>query len=596
MDVILWRMYLRHTIRKKDGKVHRYWCLVRSVRVGRRVVQQVVAHLGELDEQGRIEAHALARQIIGSPEEAPLFRDGSEPLTVPVRLKGIRIERSRQFGNVYLALALWRGMGLEALCDRLLPIGKERIPWAKMAAVLVIARFCDPSSELHIAEDWYRRTALSDLLQLGDEEVNKDRLYRGLDHLLERKAELEAHLSKRCGELFAVQNEVLLYDVTSTYFEGQAEGNPQAQRGYSRDHRPDCKQVCIALVVTFDGFPLGYEVFAGNTHDSKTLQTIVTTMEDRHGMLGRVWITDRGMASADNLAWLHQTGRRYIIGAPKSELKKFASELARPDGWRTVQEGVEVKLTRHPETGETVILCRSADRRSKERAMHDKFSQRIEEALERLAKRMARSKQRLDPAVVNRQIGRILQRNQRAAARFTITLEADGCPAGFRLSIVYNASFDHWADLSEGAYILRSNITDWNDQQLWKAYIQLTQAEAAFRIQKDQLNVRPIWHQREDRVQAHILVCFLAFVLWKCLEMWQQRANLGNSPRTILQELARIQSNDVILPTTTLGQIRLRCVTQPDTAQAALLDRLGITLPKRMRPSENEMPALAQIA
>ena len=181
-------------------------------------------------------------------------------------------------------------------------------------------------------------------------------------------------MSKRCGELFAVQNEVLLYDVTSTYFEGLAEANPQAKRGYSRDHRPDCKQVCIALVVTFDGFPLGYEVFAGNTHDSKTLQTIVATMEARHGVVGRVWITDRGMASAENLAWLRETGRRYIIGAPKSELKKFGAELARPDGWRTVHEGVEVKLARHPETDETVILCRSADRRSKERAMHDKFS------------------------------------------------------------------------------------------------------------------------------------------------------------------------------------------------------------------------------
>jgi transposase len=586
-------MYLRHTIRRKDGKVHRYWCLVRSVRVGRRVIQQTVAHLGELDEHGRIEARALARRLIGAPEEAPLFADGSEHLTVPVRLKGICVERSRQFGDVYLALALWRGVGLEELCKQLLAMGQERIAWAKMAAVLVTARFCAPSSELHIAEDWYRRTALCDLLQLGDEEVNKDRLYRALDHLLAHKAALEVHLSKRCGELFAVQNEVLLYDVTSTYFEGQAAANPQAQRGYSRDHRPDCKQVCIALVVTFDGFPLGYEVFAGNTHDSRTLQTIVATMETRHGVLGRVWITDRGMAGAENLAWLRQTGRRYIIGAPKSELKKFGSELARRDGWRAVQEGVEVKLTRHPETDETVILCRSADRRSKEQAMHDKFSQRIERALERLGARIARSKKRLDAAAVNRQIGRILQQNQRAAARFTIVLEPDGCPAGLRLRVDYNAAFDDWAALSEGAYLLRSNISDWSDQQLWKAYIQLTQAEAAFRIQKDQLNVRPIWHQREDRVQAHILVCFLAFVLWKSLEMWQQRAALGNSPRTILEELARIQSHDVILPTATHGRIRLRCVTQPDAAQAALLDRLGIVLPKRMRPPENKLPILA---
>ena len=589
-------MYLRHTTIRKDGKVPRYWRLVRSVRIGRRVVQQTVAQLGELDEHGRIEARALARRLIGVPEQANLFNDGSEHLTVPVRLKGIRIERSRQFGDVYLALALWRGARLEDLCERLLPIGKERIAWAKMATVLVAARFCEPSSELHIAEDWYRRTALCDLLQLGDEEVNKDRLYRSLDHLLAHKVELEAHLSKRCGELFAVQNEVLLYDVTSTDFEGLAEANPQAQRGYSRDHRPDCKQVCIALVVTFDGFPLGYEVFAGNTHDSRTLQTIVATMEARHGMLGRVWITDRGMASGANLAWLRQTGRRYIIGAPKSELKKFAPELAGADGWRVVNEGVEVKLARHPETGETAILCRSADRRSKEQAMHDKFSRRIEQALERLAARIARSKKRLDPAAVNRQIGRILQQNQRSAARFAIALEPDGGRAGLRLHVTYNAAFDDWAALSEGAYLLRSNINDWSDQQLWKAYIQLTQAEAAFRIQKDQLNVRPIWHQREDRVQAHILVCFLVFVLWKCLEMWQQRAGLGNSPRTILEELARIQSHDVVLPTATHGQIRLRCVTQPDAAQAALLDRLGIILPKRMRTAERDLPALAHTA
>src|SRR5208282_2811180 len=358
-------MYLRHTIRKKDGKVHRYWCLVRSVRVGRRVIQQTVAHLGELDEHGQIEARALARRLIGAPEQTALFDDGSGDLTAPVRLKGVRIERSRRFGDVYLALALWRGVGLEAACERLLPAGKERISWAKMAAVLVAARLCEPSSELRIAEDWYRRTALCDLLQLGDEEVNKDRPYRALDHLLARKAALEAHLSQRCGELFAVQNEVLLYDVTSTYFEGQAEANPQAQRGYSRGHRPDCKQVCIALVVTFDGCPLGYEAFAGNTHDSRTLQTIVAAMEARHGALGRVWIADRGMASAENLAWLRSTGRRYIIGAPKSELKKFAVALAASDGWRTVQEGVEVKLDRRPETDETVIHARqvqSADR------------------------------------------------------------------------------------------------------------------------------------------------------------------------------------------------------------------------------------------
>src|SRR6266704_403358 len=228
--------------------------------------------------------------------------------------------------------------------------------------------------------------------------------------------------------------------------------------------------------------------------------------------------------------------------------------------------------------------------------MHDKFSRRIEEALGRLAARLARSKKRIDPATVNRQIGRILQQNQRSAARFTIKLEPYGCSAGFRLDVIYNAAFDDWAALSEGAYLLRSNIDDWSDEQLWKAYIQLTEAEAAFRIHKDQLNLRPIWHQRAERVQAHILVCFLAFVLWKSLEMWQSRAGLGNSPRTVLEELARIQSKDVVLTTATHGQIRLRCVTQPDAAQAALLDRLGIVLPKRVRLAEHEQQALVASA
>ena len=504
----------------------------------------------------------------------------------------IRIERSRQFGDVYLALALWRGVGLAELCEKLLPAGKERVAWEKIAAVLVAARLCQPSSELHIAEDWYRRTALPDLLQLDDALLNKDRLYRALDRLIVHKAAIEAHLSRRAGELFAVDNEVLLYDVTSTYFEGQAEANALAQRGYSRDHRSDCKQVLIGLVVTFDGFPLGYEVFAGNTHDSKTVQTIVTTMEARHGALGRVWIADRGMASKENLAWLRATGRRYIIGAPKSELKRFAAPLAAASGWRQVRDGVEVKLTRCPETGETVILCRSADRRSKEQAMHDKFSRRIEAALERLAARIARSRKRLDREQVERQIGRILQQNQRSARRFKVRLAEDASPAGFRLGVEVDAAFDDWAALSEGAYLLRSNISDWSDEALWKAYIQLTQAEAAFRIQKDQLEVRPIWHQRADRVEAHILVCFLAFVLWKTLEMWQSRAGLGNAPRTVIEELQRIQSHDVVLPTAAHGQIRLRCVTQPDPAQTALLDRLGVVLPKRMRLAEAELPAI----
>jgi transposase len=328
-------------------------------------------------------------------------------------------------------------------------------------------------------------------------------------------------------------------------------------------------------------------VFAGNTHDATTVQRIVETMEARHGTVGKVWIMDRGMASADNVAWLRETGRRYILGTPKSELRKWAPALAEKTHWREIREGIEVKLCAAPDgEQETFILCRSKDRRDKEKAMHERFSARIEQALAKLQARIAKLQKRLNRDAINRQIGRLLQRNQRAAARFAIELKHAENPAGCALEVSIQDSFDQWAALSEGAYLLRSNVTDWSDEKLWKAYIQLTQAEAAFRIQKDQLSIRPIWHQREDRVQAHILVCFLAFVLWKTLELWQERAGLGNSPRTLLEELARIQAHDVILPTHTHGEIRLRCVTQPDAAQAALLDRLGIVLPKRIRVPE----------
>jgi transposase len=299
------------------------------------------------------------------------------------------------------------------------------------------------------------------------------------------------------------------------------------------------------------------------------------------------------MASAKNLAWLRTTGRRYIIGAPKSELKHCEAGLADPSGWRVIREGVEVKLLDGTVPEERFILCRSADRRAKERAMHEKFSTRIEEALARLQGRIAKAKKCLDKAQVLRQIGRLLQRNSRAAARFETSLHDDDSAAGFSLRVRHSGEFDRWAAMSEGAYVLRSNITDWTDEKLWRAYIQLTQAETAFRINKDQLRVRPIWHKRDDRVQAHILVCFLAFVLWKTLEMWQQRAGLGNSPRTLLEEFARIQSHDVILPLQTQGEVRLRCVTQPDAAQMALLERLGMVLPKRLRMPDVDLPAVA---
>jgi transposase len=580
-------MYLRPSTRTKDGKTHTYWRLVRSVRRGRRVLQETVAYLGELDAAGRVRARALARVFDGGREQLGLFEAPAEPQAVAVRLDRVRVEGARRFGEVWLGWTLWRALKLEELCERLMPAGREQVPWATMAAILVIARLCEPSSELHIAEAWYRRTALDDVLGVPPAAaVNDDRLYRALDRLLEHKSALEVHLHRRLGELFRLDYELLLYDVTSTYFEGLGERNPKAQRGHSRDHRPDCKQVCIALVVTRDGVPLAHEIFEGNRVDVTTVEEIVAAMEARFGIAGRIWVMDRGMVSEENLAWLRQSGRRYLIGATRSELARCKRALLERAGWREVRDGVEVKLVAGPEGQETFLLCRSRERRDKEAAMHARFASRIEAGLERLKDRMARSRLRLDRSAIDRQIGRLLERNARAARRYRIDLrEAPSVPAGLRLDWRVCAEWDEWAQTSEGCYVLRTNVNDWTPEDLWRTYIQLTQAEAAFRIQKSELSLRPIWHQREDRVRAHILVCFLAYVLWKALEKWMERAGLGNSPRTLLEELAEIVAVDVVLPTAeqSVRELRIRCVARPDATQAALLDRLGLRLPQRLR-------------
>jgi transposase len=580
-------VYLRHSVRRKDGKTHTYWRLVRSVRRNGKVVQETVAQLGELDAEGRAKAKALARQITGRGDQRDLFESPEvDDAPVAVRLKQLRLERSRAFGDVWLGWTLWRALQLDVVCEQLIESGREAVAWAQMASILVIARLCEPSSELHIAEDWYRRTALEDLLGVSAERINENRLYRALDELLPHKQAIEQHLVKRLGELFDLTYDLLLYDVTSTYFEGLAAGNPLAQRGHSRDHRPDCKQVCIALVVTRDGMPLGYEVFPGNRVDVTTVEEIVETMEARYGIAERVWVMDRGMMSADNIEWLQQTKHRYLIGAPKSELRQWSRALAEDKDWHKVRPGVEAKLCTGPDGTETFLLCRSADRREKEKAMHARFAKRIEERLETLGRRIERSRQRLDRGPLERQIGRILEKNSRAAGRYAIRIEEDDTkPAGVRLVWKAQPEWDDWAQHSEGAYVLRTNVQEWSEEDLWRTYVQLTEAEAAFRIHKSDLSIRPIWHQKAERVQAHILVCFLAYVLWKTLEQWQQRAGLGNSPRTILEELARIQSTDVVLPLAdgSRRELRLRCVVRPDKAQAMLLDRLGLRLPERLR-------------
>ncbi len=592
-------MYLRHKARFKDGKDHVYWELVRSVRRAGKVRQETVAHLGELDAAGRAKAQALARRITGRGEQRELFEDAPAVATsVEVRLDQVRVERDRSFGAVWLGWVLWQALGLDAVCRELLPRGRQGTPWAHLAAVLVIARLCEPSSELHIAEDWYRRTALEDMLGIPDSALYDEQLYRALDKLLPHKEAVEDHLKQRLGELFAIAYDLLLYDLTSTYFEGEALLNPLAQRGYSRDHRPDCKQVNIAVIVTREGMPLGHEVFAGNVADVKTLKQIVEAVERRYGKAQRIWVMDRGLSSQKNVAWLEQEARLYVVAMPRSEWKRWRAQLEDSTGWQALRDDVEGKLCVAEEGKLRVVLCRSAQRRLKEQAMHQRFAARIETALKKLAGRLDRAKKPLARVPIERQLGRLLQRNSRAAGRYQIDLIDDASvPATLRLQWAIRPDWERAAQISDGCYVLRTNVADLTAQQTWQTYVQLTQAEAAFRIHKSELSIRPVWHQKERRVRSHILVCFLAYVLWKTLEQWQSQAGLGNSPRTLLEEFERIRSTDVVLPLTQDPgrELRLRCVVRPDKAQAILLQRLGLRLPERIRIAEDDLRRAAKM-
>jgi len=542
----------------------------------------VVAYLGQLREPERRGVKQAAEGKKKTPyQQLQLFDEEAkpEPEWVEVDTANVRVENEVDFGGPWLALQLVRTLQLDKLFQRVMPRGGEEIPWAEMAAVLAICRLCNPSSELHIAEHYYRSTAMPELLGVPVEKVNEQRLYRALDKLLPYKESLEKHLKNRLGDLFGLEYDLLLYDVTSTYFEGECKGNPKARRGYSRDNRPDCKQVCIGLVVSKCGMPLGYEVFAGNSSDVTTWQEIVTTMEKRYGKADRIWCGDRGMMSKENVEFMESGNRRYIIGAAKGTLKKFERELL-DDDWQAIRDGLEVKLCPAPDGGqEMYILCRSRDRREKEQAMHERFEKRIDEQLEKVQASCRKRKWKKE--VIDRRIGRIMAQNSRAAKLFDVEVKQVGDRT--LVSWTKNETWRDWAALSEGCYLLRTNVTDWSAEDLWQAYIQLTEAEAAFRIHKSDLRIRPVWHQKEDRVEAHILVCFLAYVLWKTLYQMAKAAGLGDEPRRIFDELGRISLVDVVLPTREGPEIRRRCVRRPTDHQAILLDRLGLALPRQMR-------------
>jgi transposase len=554
-----------------------------------------IGKLPGLDKEERVGWEEIGRILDGKPRpEGNLFERQEEvPSWATVDLKQISVERLRHFGDVYLGLALWKRLGLERFCRERMQPNREEVPWALMTCILVLARFCAPSSELQIAESWYEKTALDDLLAVSEEKVNEDRLYRSLDAMLPYKDVLCKHLQERYGEMFGTKFDFLLYDITSTYFEGTGKRNPQAQRGYSRDSRPDCVQVCIGLVASREGLPLAYEVFDGNRVDVTTLEDMVDSMEAKYGQAGHVWVMDRGMVSEENLEFLRRRHDHYLVGTPKSMLKRFEQELL-DGGWEEVQPGVEIKLVKSPDGAEeTFVLCRSDKRGEKESAILNRFISRMESGFEKLA-RQAEKGTLKERYIAERRIGRLLERNSRAASLFDVSVEETGTGKAKRLRIPFQKKKKHydWASQTAGNYLLRTNWPERNPHELWKTYIQLTQVEDAFRVTKSDLCIRPIYHHRQDRTQAHILVCFLALVLWRTLQQWMSVSGLGTAPRKLLEELHEIRSLDVLLPARD-KTLRLRLVATAPQRLKVLLHHMKLPLPNRPKILQNVVPETA---
>jgi transposase len=445
-----------------------------------------------------------------------------------------------------------------------------------------------------VAEHWYDTTALDDLLGVDTNLVNDARLYRALDQLGAHKDALCAHLMARYREWFGVRFEFLLYDVTSTFFEGQAEGNPQAQHGYSRDGRSDCKQVCIGLVCTPEGLPLSFEVFPGNRADVTTVEDIVRAMEEKYGACERIWVMDRGMVSEANIAFLRARQARYLVGTPKSWLRHHEAALLEKSDWQEAQAGLEVRFVAHPDgpPGEKYVLCRSGARAEKERAMLQRQSEGLTAALGRVAAWLGRQPQ-TDQEAVGRRIGRALGQFPAAAAIIQAAVQHDAAGRAVGLEIASAVDAGQKAHRQKSAYLLRTNCEETDPAQLWRWYIQLTQAEAAFRTAKSDLGLRPVFHHKEDRVQSHLLVCFLALALWRTLEQWMRAKGLGTCARQLVKQLAGVKSVDVLLPVlrgTVRTELRLRVVATPEPPTAQLLAHLGLRLPKGPRIIAHVVP------
>lgn len=576
-------MYLKAHERFKDGKRHVYYSLTESLRVSRqRVVQRTVLHLGELNttQVERWQRTIEAVQEDGQRRQLRLFtdREGQVPVAAEdvaeVSLSSLVVRRPRRFGDCWMGCKLWEDLGLRAFWEEALGDQRGEVPWAKVVELLGVNRLCDPRSELFIHEKWFPQSAMDLLLDCGEAVAEKDRLYRALDRMGAHKGALERHLADQWRDLFGASFDVLLYDLTSTYFEGEAGEVEKAARGYSRDHRPDCAQLVIAVVVTPEGFPLSYEVFDGDRADVTTLEAMLDQVEAKHGRARRIWVFDRGIVSEANLQRLRERGGQYVVGTPRRQLQAYEQALLE-GAWQQIKPSVQMQLIQ--EEQETYVLARSVDRAKKEEAMRWRQIRGLMRDLVKL-RHSIRKGTLVDPHKVLMRLGRLSERWPRGW-RYVSTEWEEG-----KLSWQWDRLALRLAQHRDGAYLLRTNLDDHSPEALWRMYVQLTEVEAVFRALKSELAIRPIWHWVGSRVEAHVMVAFLGYCLWVCLKQKLKAAAPGLSPWQVLDQFQRIVQVEVWFKLKAGGAICLPRITQPEAAQAMLLHHMGWSLPEQPPP------------
>lgn len=585
-------MFLRTAKRIKDGKEHRYWSVVENRRAGRHVIQRQVLYLGEVNDSQRAawqqaisvfdEATQCERQIALYPADRDIPAH-AEGCAVRVRLDEMELRHPRRWGDVWLALQLWEQLGLDGFWQERLPPSREGTDWIKVLQVLTFYRLLDPGSEWRLHRDWFAQSALADLLGGDFALAAKDTLYRCHDRLLAHKEALFTHLSNRWRDLFHADYEVLLYDLTSTYFESNPPFPEEDKRqyGYSRDKRSDCVQIVIALVMTTEGFPLAYEVLPGNTLDNQTLRSVIDQIQSQYGKAKRLWLMDRGIPTEEVLAEMRASDPpvQYLVGTPKGRLSKLETRLI-DQPWRQAREGVRVKLL--PDGGELYVLAHSRDRAQKERAMRNRRLRKYLSTLRALRVERKRAPKRDD---LLKAIGAANSKAGRDAGVVEVTVPPEGqpvTPATFRYRVdrqALRALRDR-----EGRYLLRTNLTAVEPAILWERYMQLVQIEESFRNLKGDLGLRPIWHQAQSRIEAHVFISFLAYCLHVTLRARLKTLAPGLTPRAVFEKLAKIQMVDVVFPTTDGRTLILPRYTQPENEAQLLLERLHLTLPPQPKP------------